>query len=80
MPSVTIKRIPDDLLARLKLQAQAHRRSLNSEILVCLEHASSEPVVDAVEWLAGVDRLRDNLALTPLTDAGLRAAKRGGRP
>ena len=37
MPALTVKNIPDDLYSQLKKAAQAHRRSLNSEILYCVE-------------------------------------------
>ncbi len=39
MPTLTIKGLPDPLYRRLKEQAKAHRRSLNGEIIVCLERA-----------------------------------------
>jgi plasmid stability protein len=39
MPTLTIKGLPDPLYPRLKQQAEAHRRSLNREIIVCLERA-----------------------------------------
>jgi antitoxin FitA len=38
MPTtLTLKNIPDDVYERLKLSAQTHRRSMNSEAIVCLE-------------------------------------------
>jgi plasmid stability protein len=37
MPNITLKNIPDDLYAALKKSAELNRRSLNSEILVCIE-------------------------------------------
>ena len=38
MPTtLTLKNVPDDIYERLKLAAQAHRRSINSEVIVCLE-------------------------------------------
>ena len=38
MPTtLTLKNIPDDVYDRLKASAEAHRRSLNSEAIVCLE-------------------------------------------
>ncbi len=38
MPTtLTLKNIPEDVYDRLKLSAQAHRRSMNSEVIVCLE-------------------------------------------
>lgn len=38
MPTtLTLKNIPDEVYERLKASAAAHRRSLNSEAIVCLE-------------------------------------------
>jgi plasmid stability protein len=38
MPTtLTLKNIPDDVYDRLKLSAETHRRSMNSEAIVCLE-------------------------------------------
>jgi len=38
MPTtLTLKSIPDEVYERLKVSAEAHRRSLNSEAIVCLE-------------------------------------------
>ncbi len=37
MPAITVKNIPEPIYENLKLAAQAHRRSINSEIIACLE-------------------------------------------
>jgi antitoxin FitA len=38
MPAtLTLKNIPDAVYERLKRSAEAHRRSMNSEAIVCLE-------------------------------------------
>ena len=37
MRTITLKGIPEELYDRLEQNAVAHRRSINSEILVCLE-------------------------------------------
>ena len=38
MPTtLTLKNIPDEVYQRLRASAEAHRRSLNSEAIVCLE-------------------------------------------
>ena len=37
--NLTLKNIPDEVYALLKAAAEAHRRSLNSEAIVCLESA-----------------------------------------
>ncbi len=80
MPSLTIKGVPDSLFRRLKRRATLHRRSLNSEVITCLEQAASFPAIDPKAWLAEVDRLRVRLALRPLTEASLTRAKANGRP
>jgi plasmid stability protein len=37
MPALTVKNIPEELYERLKLVADSHHRSMNSEIVHCLE-------------------------------------------
>lgn len=37
MANVTVKNIPDDLYEQLKQAAEAHHRSVNSELIHCLE-------------------------------------------
>lgn len=44
MTSVTIKGVPEELLARLKHEAAGHRRSLNGEVLYRLEQSIAAPV------------------------------------
>lgn len=80
MPTLTIKGIPETLYDRLKQRAVLHRRSLNGEIIVCLEQATNLRVIDPDTWLAEADQLRDRLALSPLTETRLRRAKAAGRP
>ncbi len=80
MRSLTIKGVPEDLLRCLRRRALLHRRSLNSEVLTCLEQATRAPAVDPEAWLAEADRLRGRLALHPATEARLRKAKASGRP
>jgi plasmid stability protein len=80
MPALTIKGIPDPLYRRLKKRAAAHRRSLNSEIIVCLEHVVAAEAVDPRAALARADEVRQRLRVPRLTDARLRAAKAAGRP
>lgn len=80
MLTLTIKGIPDKVYRRLKKRAAANRRSLNSEVLVCLEQAVAAEPVDAAVILARADALRERLRTAPLTEARLRAAKNAGRP
>lgn len=80
MPSLTIKGIPERLLRRLKRRALQHRRSLNSEVLTCLEQAADHPIADPVAWLEETDRLRARLSATPMSEAALRRVRGRGRP
>jgi plasmid stability protein len=80
MPTLTIKGISESLYVRLKQRAGAHHRSLNSEVIVCLEQATNLPTIDPETWLAEADHLRTGLGLRPLTESRLRRAKAAGRP
>jgi antitoxin FitA len=80
MPSLTIKGIPGDLLERLRRSAEAHRRSLNSEVLHQLERSVGGAPFDPEAFLARVHRLQQRTQPPPLTDELLEQARREGRP
>jgi plasmid stability protein len=80
MPALTLKNIPDDLYIRLKEAAQAHHRSLNGEILYCVERTLGLHKIDVSEHIAVARTLRAKTAAYPLTDDELNAAKTAGRP
>ena len=78
MPTITLKGLPDALYERLKEQAEANRRSLNSEVIVCLERATHQPT-DVENVLARIARMQETLNVQPFTDLELNAAKSEGR-
>ncbi len=80
MITLTIKGLPDHVYRGLKKRAEAQRRSLNREIIVCLERSCEIEPFNPDEWLAKADRLRRRLGVPGLTDARIRSAKRRGRP
>jgi plasmid stability protein len=80
MPSITVKNIPDDLYERLRRAAGANRRSINSEIIVCLERQLRSRAVDPERVLARAGTLRQKTAVHPISDRELNEAKRAGRP
>ena len=80
MPALTLKNIPEDLYARLKESAQVHRRSLNSEILYCVERALVPYRIDVSEHILTARKVREKTADYPLTDDLLNSAKNNGRP
>ncbi|MEZ0472908.1 FitA-like ribbon-helix-helix domain-containing protein [Luteimonas salinilitoris] len=81
MPTtLTLKNIPDEVYERLKLAAQTHRRSLNSEAIVCLEAVLVPTKVAPSERLARARELRAGLAASKFRAKDIDAAKRQGRP
>ena len=80
MPSITLKNIPEKTYRQLKSAAKAHRRSINSEILTCLENSLQSRQIDPEAFLARIDSLQHEQPLPRLTDKILRAAKSEGRP
>jgi antitoxin FitA len=66
MPTtLTLKNIPDAIYERLKASAEIHRRSLNSEVIVCLENTLLPHRITPEERLARARGLRAEL--TPAT-------------
>lgn len=62
MPTtLTLKNIPDQLYERLRRTATLHRRSLNSEAIVCLERVLLPSVMQASERIARAQALRADL-------------------
>ena len=80
MPTITVKNIPEALYEQLKQSARAHRRSINSEILVCIERAVSPQRVDAEVRIARARQLRERSAAYYITDDEIAQAKAAGRP
>jgi len=59
MTSITVKNIPEDLYERLKQRAEASHRSINSEIIVCIEQAVRSQRGDLNEASTNTYRLRE---------------------
>lgn len=81
MPTtLTLKNIPDELYKRLKASAEAHRRSLNSEVIVCLESVLLPERIPLAERLARAKALRDRLPKDKFEPRDIEAFKREERP
>ena len=59
--TLTLKNLPDALHARLVAAAKRHRRSLNSEAIVCLEAGLGDPTLSAEQQLGAIRALRERL-------------------
>ena len=78
--TLTLKNIPDDIYARLKASAEANRRSMNSEAIVCLEAVLFPGRVEPAERIARARALRASLGKRKFSVGDIDALKRAGRP
>ncbi|MDF1591961.1 MAG: Arc family DNA-binding protein [Desulfobacterales bacterium] len=79
MATVTVKNIPDNLYERLKAVAGTNRRSINNEIIVCIEHVVASRRVDPAKVLENARHLRELTAGHPIRDTEFNRAKSEGR-
>jgi len=79
MPSFTLKNVPNELLERVRAAAEVHHRSINGEILACLERAFGIATPPA-EVITLARELRQGFRGQPLALDEVNAAKSIGRP
>ncbi len=80
MATLTIKKVPEKLHKRLKESAALHHRSINREVIACLERSLMSRQVEPEEFLARVRALRERTPDLYVTEEDLRNAKNEGRP
>ncbi len=80
MATLTIKNIPEPLVKCLKQRAAAHRRSLNFEVISCLEQMTHSVPIDADALLARARAVRCVPKGVRLNDRLLQDLKTAGRP
>ncbi len=79
MATVTVKNIPDELYERLKSAAEINRRSINSEIIMCIENNVISRRINIDETLENARQLRRLTAGHPTTHEKFNQAKSEGR-
>jgi plasmid stability protein len=79
MPTVTFKNIPDDLYEELKQSAQINHRSVNSELIICLEKVFRPKQVSATALIEKARELRRRVNSTELDISDIHQAKTQGR-
>ena len=77
--TLTLKNIPDEVYDRLRLSAATHRRSLNSEAIVCLETVLLPIKLVTSERLARARELRAELPQGKFSAFSINKMKRQGR-
>jgi len=81
MPTtITLKGIPDEVYAQLKASAEANRRSLNSEVIACLETLLLPRKTTALEHAAQARESRLALKKRMFKPEDIDRFKRAGRP
>jgi antitoxin FitA len=78
--TITVKNIPDDLYQDLKQSAGTNHRSINREVIACIERAVRTRRIDPELVLARARELREKIGGRPITDAEFTRAKNKGRP
>jgi plasmid stability protein len=80
MASITLKNIPEKLYTQLKAQAKMHHRSINGEVIHCLENAVLPRRISPEEMRQRMRRLREELSPElPLSPEEVKAAIEEGR-
>ena len=79
MATVTVKNIPNELYERLKSVAEINRRSINSEIIMCIENTVISGRINVDEVLENARQLRRLTAVHPISDEEFNQAKAEGR-
>jgi len=78
--TITLKNIPDDLYDRIKEVAQLHHRSINGEVIACLEQSLLPSSCTAADRIAEARRLRAGLGDATFDAGTIADAIRSGRP
>jgi plasmid stability protein len=79
MASLTIKNIPDDLYEHLKQAANAHHRSVNSELIYCLESILLPTKLTPTDLKNTAKLLRDRVMIDRIDVDEINKAKNEGR-
>jgi antitoxin FitA len=79
MATVTVKNIPDELYNRLKSVAGINRRSINSEIIMCIENTVISRRINIDEVIENARQLRQLTSGYLISDEGFNQAKAEGR-
>jgi antitoxin FitA len=76
--TVNLQNIPDHLYERLRLAAKANGRSMNREVIGCLESVFPRSPVSVAECLSRARALRNELPQGKFEPAEIDAFKRDG--
>jgi antitoxin FitA len=79
MHTITVKNIPAEIYKKLKQHAESSHRSINKEIIACIERSIGSQQVNPDLRLANARTLRIKTVSHPIKDNKLTQAKNAGR-
>ena len=80
MPTLTLKNIPEELYEKLRAAADNHRRSLNSELIYCLETALTPRKISSLERIQAAREVRPRIKGDAVSREEIMKAINQGRP
>jgi plasmid stability protein len=80
MASITIKNIPEELYEKLRLTATLHRRSINSEMINCIEKVLMPKRLSTSERLQRAKWIRSKIDPDNINPDEISKAISEGRP
>jgi len=75
LANITVKNIPDDLYEKLSRIAKLNRRSINQEIIVCIENSVQDKTRTPEQVLETARKLRNKTADHPISNDELNTIK-----
>ena len=79
MHSITIKNIPPDLYEKLKEKARVNRRSINNEVIHCIDRSLRSHRLDPEEFIAQIESIHRKYTFPRITPKDLKEGIRKGR-
>ena len=79
MVAITVKNIPETLYQLLKKAAKLHRRSINSELIICLQNVLMPGEVSPNEHIEAARMLRARIKAEQISTEDITGAKKAGR-
>lgn len=79
MATITIKNIPNELYLKLKNTASSNRRSINNEVIYCIENMIKSRIINPDDFINQIDNFYKNIDIPPLTEEKLKEYKESGR-
>ena len=80
MTTITVKNIPPEIYEKLKRSAQLRHRSINSEIIACIERSVGGQPIDPDLLLTNARIFRERTGAYSITDDEFTHLKSTGRP